>query len=80
MLARALAVMLQSLGLETALYFLHSLRKGGVTAAYRAEIDQLDIKWHRLWFSEAFWSYITAPCVSTSPVASALARASEATL
>ena len=42
--SRALAVMLQSLGLDTTLYSFHSLRRGwGSTIAHRLGIDQLDI-------------------------------------
>ena len=45
-LARALAVMVHSLGLDTSLYSLHSPRRGGATTAYGAGKDQLDIKRH----------------------------------
>ena len=32
-------------------------------AAYRARADQLDIKCHGTWSSDAFWRYITVPCM-----------------
>ena len=73
MLARALGIMLQALGLDTGLYSLHSLCKGGTTATYGARANQLDIKRLGIWSSDAFWAYFMAPCVPTSPVVRALA-------
>ena len=67
---------MDALGIDTSLFSIHSLRRGGPTAAYRAGIDQLNIKRHGMWASEAFWAYITAPSsMSASPVATALAAA-----
>ena len=80
MLARVLAVKLHSLGLGHVLYALHSLRRGGATAAYRAGIYQLDIKRHGMWICDGPMSYITALCVSTSPMALTLAGTTAATL
>ena len=48
--------------------FLYSLHREGAMAAYRARANPLDIKWHGIWSSNAFWVYITTPCVATSPV------------
>ena len=42
-------------------------------AAYSAGANQLDIKRHGI--CDAFWVYITAPCIVKSPVARALAAA-----
>ena len=78
MLAKALVLKFHALGLDTGLYFLHSLRRGGAMAAYRAMADQLDIKQHGIWLSDAFWVYITAPYIATSPVTRALATATMA--
>ena len=44
---------------------------------YRAGIDQIGIKRHGLWTSDAFWTYVTSPCVVESPVVLALASAME---
>ena len=46
MLARALRLMLQELGLDMGLYSLHSLCRGGTVALYRAGADHLDRKRH----------------------------------
>ena len=78
MLARALSLVLNALGLDTGLYSLHILHIGGAMAAYNAGDDQWDIKQHGIWSSDDFWVYITAPCVATSPVARALAAATMA--
>ena len=72
-LGRALRIMVAELGYDTKLYSLHSLRRGGATAAYRDGVDTLDIKRHGTWSSDAFWQYVTAPCVAQSPVAASLA-------
>ena len=37
--------------------------------------DYIDIKLHGLWQSDAFWLYITSPCVANSPAAVALTSA-----
>ena len=39
MLAKALTIMLDALGLEPAMFSLHSLCCGGATAAYRQGLD-----------------------------------------
>ena len=58
---RAHGLMLQALGLDTGMYSLHCLRIGVVRAAYMAWPDQLHIKRHGMWSSQAFWASITAP-------------------
>ena len=50
-----------------------SLWRGGAMVVYRVGADQLDIKRHGMWSIEAFWVYITDPCVSTSLVSRAIA-------
>ena len=57
-----------------------SIASGGVCNRIQGSDRPIVYKRHGLSFSKAFWSFITAPCVSTSPVASALAGASAATL
>ena len=66
--------MLKGLGADPALYSLHSLQRGRATTAFRAGVSALDIKRHGNWASDAFWGYITAPVVASSPVALALAH------
>jgi hypothetical protein len=73
-LAIALKQLLSALHFDSALYSLHSLRRGGASAAYNAGVAYNDIKRHGQWKSDAFWLYITSPCVAKSPVAAALAR------
>ena len=47
-LVKAFSILLEALRLDTCLYSLHSLRWGGVTAAYWGSTDQIDIKRHGL--------------------------------
>ena len=54
-LAHALSIMLQALCLDYKLYFLHSLRRGGATAAYRQGAQQMAIKTHGLWGLGFLW-------------------------
>jgi hypothetical protein len=75
MLATSLSNFLRILGYDCGLYSLHSLRRGGATVAYSQGVDQLDIKRHGNWSSDAFWQYVTSPFVANSPVAAALAAA-----
>ena len=49
-------------------------------APYRVGINQLDIKPHGIWASEAFWTYITLPCVSAFPIAAGLVEVMATTL
>ena len=77
-IGKSRCLMLHTLGIDTGLYSLHSLCRGGATAAYQAGADQLDIKCHGTWLSDAFWGYITAPSVAMLPVASALAAVTTA--
>ncbi len=77
-LSNTLSVMLSELGYDPALFSLHSFRRGGATAAYKQGVDVLDIKRHGSWKSDAFWDYITAPIVSQSKVAAALAASTKA--
>jgi hypothetical protein len=72
-LALCLAVLLRSLKLDPTVFSLHSLRRGGATTAYRAGVDQMSVKRHGRWHSDAFWVYITLAMVAQSPVAQALA-------
>ena len=74
-LAVALKELISALDLDSSLYSLHSLRRGGASAAYQAGVPFQDIKRHGQWKSDAFWLYITAPCVAASSVAAALATA-----
>ena len=60
MLAAAFAAMIGALHLDPALYSLHSLRRGGATAAHRRGLHQELIKRHRMWSSDSFWAYITS--------------------
>ena len=71
--------MLQELDLNSILYSLHTLRRGGVSVAYRVEAEQIQIKQDGLWSSERFWDYVISMCVQRSPVASALAGSLAAT-
>ena len=80
MLVKAFKIMIHALGLDQTLYTLHSLRRGGAISAYRATSDLLEVKQAGMWTINAFWAYITSPCTSTSPVASALATATLDTL
>ena len=78
LLAKSLTVMLVSHQLDSSVYTLHGLSRGGGTAAYRPGIDQLDIKRHGLWASYAFRGYITTRNVANSPITAALAGATAA--
>ena len=73
MLSQALKVLLEALHMDSSLFSLHRLRRGGATTAYRAGIDQIHIKCHGMWANTEFWTYITSPSVSDSPVAAPLA-------
>ena len=66
--------MLSELSMDSALYFLHSLHRGGATAAYRQGVDVLYTKSHGSLASEAFWGYVTAPFITDSVVTQALAH------
>ena len=56
-------------------YSLHSLSRGGATAAHHQGLHQEMIKRHRMWSSDSFWTYITSLGVASSPVATGLAMA-----
>ena len=73
LLSETFQAMIAAMHLDTAMYSLHSLRRGGATAAYMAGVDKLHVKRHGNWSSNAFWGYIAAPVVAKSPVAAALA-------
>ena len=75
LLSRALAGLLHHLGHDAGLFSMHSLRRGGATAAYRQGLDQIDIKRQGLWNSDTFWQYITSSCPATSQLAEGLAHA-----
>ena len=68
----ALRKMLQALKLNYKHYFLHNLRRGRATAAYRQGTQHMAIKRHGLWASDTFGEYKKASCVQHSPVAPAL--------
>ena len=71
MLSSAL-IMLDALSLDSSLYSLHSLHRGGATWAYRVGAQQLGIKCHGLWASDNFGVYVTSLCVQQHLVARAL--------
>ncbi len=78
-LTRALSDMLEALGLPPTRYSLHSLRRGGATAAYKGGVTPEAVKRHGHWTSSAFWGYISAPAAANSTVAAALGSAVQAT-
>lgn len=73
-LRQSFHTLMDCLGYPAAAYSLHSLRRGGATAAFRAGVDFIHIKRHGTWTSDAFWDYIVTDSVNSSPVAHALAR------
>ena len=73
LLAETFQAMILAVHLDPTMYSLHSLRRGGTTAAYLAGVDNLHVKRHGNWSSPAFWGYITAPLVAHSQGAAALA-------
>lgn len=73
---KQLQQLLRGLGIDPDRYSLHSLRRGGATCAYRAGVDFLHIQRHGGWRSDAFWVYLASENPAASPVASALAAAS----
>jgi hypothetical protein len=75
LLSDTFQAMIAAVHLDPQMYSLHSLRRGGATAAYMAGVDKLHVKRHGNWSSSAFWGYITAPAVAHSQVAAALAVA-----
>ena len=75
LLSRLLRDMLAALQQDPGMFSFHSLRRGGATAAFHAGVSIVDVKRHGVWSSDSFWAYITAPVVSASPVAQALAQA-----
>ena len=77
MLAQASLILLEALNLDLGLYSLHSLRRGGAMAAYHGGSDQLDIKRHGLWASDAFGLHVTALAAVASTVAASLSAAVE---
>ncbi len=72
-LATCFSEIITHLGYSTSAYSLHSLRRGGATAAFSAGVDHVHIKRHGGWASDAFWTYISTPA-SRSPIPQALAR------
>ena len=65
MLSSAL-IMLDALSLDSSLYSLHSLHRGGATWAYRVGAQQLGIKCHGLWASDNFGVYVTTLAVCSA--------------
>ena len=67
-LSQALSALIHApLSFNASLFSLHSLCRGGATAAYRQGLDQIDIKRQGLWTSDAFWLYITYPVLPLLP-------------
>lgn len=58
-LRQSFSVMMDTLGHNTSVYSLHSLRRGGATTAYQAGVVFTEIQRHGGWKSSAFWDYIT---------------------
>ena len=73
MLAQTFRLLLEALNLDPGLYILHSLRRGGAMAAYKGGLDQLDIRCHGLWVTNALGLYVTTTAVVNSPVVATLA-------
>ena len=59
-LRRGLAKLLAACNINPHLYSLHSLRRGGASAAYTAGADPHHIMQHGGWKSQAFWGYISS--------------------
>lgn len=72
-LAAELTTLLSQAGLDTSAYSLHSLRRGGASAAYQQGSAPADIQRHGTWQSSAMWGYI-APQSQSCAVASALSK------
>ncbi len=72
-LSKLFKIIVKALRLDSEMYSLHSLRRGGATAAFNAGVSITDIKRHGNWSSDAFWIYVTSPAVADSSVAKALA-------
>jgi hypothetical protein len=66
-MADTFKAMIEAVHLDPSMYSLHSLRRGGATAAYIAGMDMLHVKRHGNWASSAFWGYITAPLAAGPP-------------
>ena len=74
-LRQSFKVLLTALGCDTKAFSLHSLRRGGATAAFRAGVDCVHVQRHGTWKSDVFWQYIVSDAVQKSPVAAGLAQA-----
>ena len=72
-LAQALGTILTALQYPAHQYSLHSMRRGGASAAYHAGVNHARVKSHGTWSSDAFWQYVTSNTLS-SEVPSALAQ------
>lgn len=77
-LRSAFNIILTALGCDVSAYSLHSLRRGGATAAFRAGVACIHVQRHGAWKSNAFWNYIVSDAVHKSPVAAGLAQAARA--
>ena len=77
LLRRGFSVMLTALGYSPRLYSLHSLRRGGATAAFNANVDYIHIKRHGTWKSDSFSDYIARGRPGDSAVANRLAVAAK---
>ena len=69
------AIMVSMMHYAICLFSLHSLCRGGTTAAYWQGLDQINIKHQVLWTSNVFWQYIISSRTATSPLAAGLTRA-----
>jgi hypothetical protein len=57
-LRQSFNIMMDTLGYHAPDFSLHSLRRGGASAAYQAGVDYTLIQRHGAWKSDAFWNYI----------------------
>lgn len=72
-LAAGFGELINSVGLDRQAYSLHSLRRGGASAAYQQGVNAEDLKRHGTWQSEAMWGYISHSPTADSSVPTALA-------
>ncbi len=79
-LRETFASMLQTLGLSSKQFSLHSLRRGGATASFAAGAKYIDIKRHGAWSSDTFFHYLSNPPPQDSSVCKALAQATKCTM
>jgi len=73
-LSKLFNALLTDLGYNLSQYSLHSLRRGGATAAYQAGADFLNIQRHGTWSSDSFWRYISTEGLASSQISKALSH------